>query len=417
MNLYAFFKSEVKPSLGCTEPGAVAYAASVAKKYLKEDFHSIFLRTSLSVYKNGRSVGIPGTIGLRGLELACVLGALAGDAERGLLCLHSISDQSLEDANTFIQDKKIKLDVNHDIVHLWLSVVLEGDTHKVECIIANKHDHIQDIIVDGVSIYSDTLEVQSVNWDEEFSSMKFQDLWDLAMNLDDVLSEEMLAGAKMNLEIIDIVSENSFDCASILAKYSHSQSVQEEIKLACRKVSDLRMSGANIEVMSSAGSGNHGIVAILPVAITAKHLNAKDSRLAKALALSHLVCGYIKSYTGRLSPTCGCAMAAGAGAAAAIAYLYDGTMAQSERAAITLIGTLLGMICDGAKESCGLKVSSAAGEAWIAAVLAIENHAIQNQQGLIDTDIHTLALTLHEVNTQMFQHADDIMVNLMTKSN
>ena len=151
--------------------------------------------------------------------------------------------------------------------------------------------------------------------------------------------------------------------------------------------------------------------------MTARELGADDRKLAEALALSHLVCGYIKAYTGRLTPTCGCAVAAGAGAAAGIVRLYGGTPRQAELAAITLVGTLLGMICDGAKESCGLKVSNAASEAWSAVMLALENRGIRNTQGIISPDIHELGITLREFNEKIFSAADSVMIGLMTRQN
>ena len=193
--------------------------------------------------------------------------------------------------------------------------------------------------------------------------------------------------------------------------------IKQKIKEVAGAASDLRMSGGDVAVMSSAGSGNHGIVAVIPVAMTARELGADDRKLAEALALSHLVCGYIKAYTGRLTPTCGCAVAAGAGAAAGIVRLYGGTPRQAELAAITLVGTLLGMICDGAKESCGLKVSNAASEAWSAAMLALENRGIRNTQGIISPDIHELGITLREFNEKIFSAADSVMIGLMTRQN
>ena len=249
--------------------------------------------------------------------------------------------------------------------------------------------------------------------------MHFEELWNLALGIDDAIVRQMLEGARMNMAILDHAGteQAGIGIGSALAKHNGHGSLSDKIKEVAGAASDLRMSGGDVAVMSSAGSGNHGIVAVIPVAMTARELGADDRKLAEALALSHLVCGYIKAYTGRLTPTCGCAVAAGAGAAAGIVRLYGGTPRQAELAAITLVGTLLGMICDGAKESCGLKVSNAASEAWSAAMLALENRGIRNTQGIISPDIHELGITLREFNEKIFSAADSVMIGLMTRQN
>ena len=171
--------------------------------------------------------------------------------------------------------------------------------------------------------------------------------------------------------------------------------------------------GAPYPVMSSAGSGNHGITAILPVSVAAEHRGSSPRQLAEALGLSHLVTGLIKAHTGRLTPICGCSVAAGAGAAAGIVRIMGGAAGQAEHASASLISSLMGMLCDGAKGSCGLKVSTAAGEAYTAAMLALENRGVQKTEGVVGPDLPTTARALAMLSKQGFAMADHIMVNLL----
>lgn len=421
MDLYAFFQSEVKPTIGCTEPGAVAYAAAVAARHLPTQPEGIRLEMSVAIYKNGRSVGIPGTNGLRGLTLACVLGALGGNPDKGLMALEDIPAATVEQAQAFIDAGKMAEEVVQGTSSMWARVTLSGGGHTVSCTVARKHDHVERLVADGAVLVDQPLEAQSggTDWTDELTAMHFEELWNLALGIDDAIVRQMLEGARMNMAILDHAGteQAGIGIGSALAKHNGHGSLSDKIKEVAGAASDLRMSGGDVAVMSSAGSGNHGIVAVIPVAMTARELGADDRKLAEALALSHLVCGYIKAYTGRLTPTCGCAVAAGAGAAAGIVRLYGGTPRQAELAAITLVGTLLGMICDGAKESCGLKVSNAASEAWSAAMLALENRGIRNTQGIISPDIHELGITLREFNEKIFSAADSVMIGLMTRQN
>ena len=320
MDLYAFFQSEVKPTIGCTEPGAVAYAAAVAARHLPTQPEGIRLEMSVAIYKNGRSVGIPGTNGLRGLTLACVLGALGGNPDKGLMALEDIPADTVEQAQAFIHAGKMAEEVVQGTPSMWARVTLSGGGHTVSCTVARKHDHVERLVADGAVLVDQPLEAQSggTDWTDELTAMHFEELWNLALGIDDAIVRQMLEGARMNMAILDHAGTEQADIGSALAKHNGHGSLSDKIKEVAGAASDLRMSGGDVAVMSSAGSGNHGIVAVIPVAMTARELGADDRKLAEALALSHLVCGYIKAYTGRLTPTCGCAVAAGAGAAAEI---------------------------------------------------------------------------------------------------
>ena len=416
MDLYAFFQSEVKPTIGCTEPGAVAYAAAVAARHLPTQPEGIRLEMSVAIYKNGRSVGIPGTNGLRGLTLACVLGALGGNPDKGLMALEDIPADTVEQAQAFIDAGKMAEEVVQGTPSMWARVTLSGGGHTVSCTVARKHDHVERLVADGAVLVDQPLEAQSggTDWTDELTAMHFEELWNLALGIDDAIVRQMLEGARMNMAILDHAGTEQAGIGSALAKHNGHGSLSDKIKEVAGAASDLRMSGGDVAVMSSAGSGNHGIVAVIPVAMTARELGADDRKLAEALALSHLVCGYIKAYTGRLTPTCGCAVAAGAGAAAGIVRLHGGTPRQAELAAITLVGTLLGMICDGAKPSCAMKLTSGVSTAVLSAMMAMDGHCVTPVEGIIEEDVDKCIRNLTAIGRDGMNETDSLVLRIMT---
>lgn len=192
-------------------------------------------------------------------------------------------------------------------------------------------------------------------------------------------------------------------------------SLPSRIRRATASATEVRMGGGNYPVMSSAGSGNHGIAAIIPLAVAAESLGSSELQLAKALALSHLICAFIKAHTGRLSPICGCAVASGAGAAAGLVMLRGGTREQAERASVSLITSLIGMLCDGGKENCSLKVGTAAAEAWAAASLSLYGGGIRVEQGLISPSLAETGKIIKEVTGGVYKRLDPHMADIMLR--
>lgn len=297
MDLHAFFNSEVKPTIGCTEPGAVAYAAAVAARRLPGEARSVHLAMSTAVYKNGRSVGIPGTDGLRGLAMAAALGAVGGDPDKGLMSLEGVSPEAVARAQSLIAGGHVSEEIVPDAPPMWTTVTLTGGGRTVSCTVARRHDHVEKLVVDGVTevdASSDAAPGASDEpaWMSEIKAMDFQRLWDAAHSIDDDIARQMLDGARMNMEI-QARGDGGVPGAGIgigqaLAKHRLEFGLPGHIKEAAGAASDLRMSGGDVTVMSSAGSGNHGIVAVIPVAMTARSLGSSDRALAEALALSHL---------------------------------------------------------------------------------------------------------------------------------
>ena len=421
MDLDIFLRAEVKPALGCTEPGAVALAAAHAGKAHGGVIECVRLALSVNVYKNGRSVMLPNTGGHKGNRLAAVLGALLGTPERGLTVLQDVTPDVLEKACAMVEAGAVEESVASGVPSVWIQVEVEGEGRTALCRISGKHDHVEMVEADGRVLYEcrpsmeepeKAAPAQDSSMYDELKEMSFSQLWEHAGAVSPAAEAFLLEGADMNMGVADKGMKTAWGLGVGLSD-GRDGDIFSRIRHATGGASDVRMSGGEFPIMSSAGSGNHGITAIIPVAVVADYLGASSRALAEALALSHLVCGYLKVYTGRLTPICGCSVAAGAGAAAGMARLMGATPEQAERAVVTLVASLLGMICDGAKETCSLKVATAGCEAYSAAALALKGGGVHDVQGMVAPDIKVLGGILAQFSRRILGGADDQMAQIM----
>jgi len=420
MDLKAFLQGEVKPALGCTEPGAVALAVCSAGERLVSVPERVHLRLSPNIYKNGVGVGIPYTPGLKGNLLAAALGAVAGDPGKGLMCLVGIAGQDVDKARALLESGAVTQEIVDDVPPVYVQAELSGGGHTVSAVVAEQHDRVAEVRVDGRIVHRDDPvggSLRGGDYVNELLAMDFAGLWDLAGDLDQELEDTLLEGASMNLALADkgLSDEWGMRVGRTLLKDAPEGDMLWRIKAYAGAAADARMDGANLPAMSSAGSGNHGVVAIIPPAIAAELLGRSNRELAEALALSHLVTGYIKARTGRLTPVCGCAVAAGAGAASALVRLMGGRASQAEAAAANVLASLLGMVCDGAKPGCALKVASAAGEAVTAANLAMAGAGVTGPDGVLDLDLGSNAKAVGEMSKIGFGAVDHVILRLMNR--
>lgn len=443
MDIAAFFAAEVKPALGCTEPGAVALAAATAARHLPGPPERIHLRLSANIYKNGQSVGIPGAQGLRGNMLASALGALAGDADMGLQALASVTASDVAAARALTERGAVTQEIVQDVPTVYAEAELYRPGHLVVAVVAGRHDRVAEVRHNGQVVYraEDALGGDSLPpYMADLQRAAFDDLWNWADGIDADLARDLLRGAEMNLAVAEQGLTSPWglavghtlgqalrggDCrntnvsGSCVSGYSVSDAcgpdISARVKATTAAAADVRMAGANQPVMSSAGSGNHGLTAIIPPALAARAWGRSDAELARALALSHLVTGAVKARTGRLTPLCGCAVAAGAGAAAALVRLAGGTPAQAEQAVALVFSSVMGMICDGAKGGCALKVGTAAAEAWSAAQLALHGPGMTGAEGIVSPDFRASLRSLGEVSSLGFAAVDVAIIRLLER--
>lgn len=426
MDLHAFFNNEVKPALGCTEPGAVALAASAGAGYLAGPPKHIHLRLSANIYKNGQSVGIPGAPGLKGNLMAAALGALGGDAAKGLQALKGIDESAIEKAKAMLESGSLTQEVVTDAPNVYAEVELIRQGESVTAVVAHAHDRLMEVTRNRQVVYQnqdcDSGTGRPPAYIADLMKMDFQDLWDMAGAIDEATAAFLLEGAEMNMLVAREGLERSWGLGvghTMAAHMAQGDPGQGDLGWKIRTWSaaaaDVRMAGGRWPVMSSAGSGNHGLTAIIPAVLAAKAWGRSDRELAEALALSHLATGAIKAKTGRLTPVCGCAMAAGAGAAAALVRLAKGTPAQAEQAAAYVLSSIMGMICDGAKAACALKVNTAAGEAYTGMLLAVNGAPFDSQQGVIGPGFTANAAAVGELSSLGFAAVDAVILRLLER--
>lgn len=432
LTLKDFLAKEVKPALGCTDPGAVALAVARACKELpdKEEVASIRVTVSASIYKNGMAVGIPGTKGARGNAMAAAMGAICGDPDLGLEVLRNSTSEDVEKARRWTEEERVTIycDPDRSGVYVLASIFTPG--HKSVCIVSGNYNHIEKVIFDGVTVMEDPSDpsVSSIGFEDDGFPRTFAEALKLADQMDEDDKKFLLSGVVMNMAVAEggykpgEVCSTCGECVqgsrfgrTLKEIYGHGEF--EDVALKIRSVTaaaaDARMSGILLPVMSSAGSGNHGITAILPAAVLGEHLKKTEGEIARALAISHISTSFVKRRLGRMSVVCGCSVAAGAGSAAAMTSLMGGDEKQMADAMQLLLSNLAGMLCDGAKESCALKVSSASSEAYFAARWAVAGQKLGIPQGVFGSSIEQTIENVAKVTREGMKNVDRIMIEIL----
>ncbi len=429
-NLKTFLKQEVKPALGCTEPGAVALAVARACEELSDrgDIASVRVIVSGSIYKNGMAVGIPGTRGARGNAIAAALGAICGKAVNSLEVLKDSTGEDVKKAEQWVRDERATIYCDPDRSGVYVMATVFTPTHKSVCLIEGSHANIVKVALDGEVVF----EASREKADEKGPANELPDTLAETLAAADQMDDEdeafLLEGVAMNMAISDSGFKSQEDCAACgecaqgsrfgrsLRKFMDdgllARDMAGEIRSVASAAADARMSGVLLPVMSSAGSGNHGITAILPVAILGEALEKSPREIAQALAVSHLATSYVKRSIGRLSPVCGCAVAAGSGAAAGMTSLMGGDVREIESAIGLMLANLAGMLCDGAKESCALKVGSAAAEAYLAANWALSGDVLA-PQGLVGETIEETVRNIGLINRDGMKTVDRLIIGIL----
>lgn len=384
-----FLHLEVSPALGCTEPVAVALAAAAAAGLIQNKAPDhIRVRVDGNVFKNGLAVIIPGTGGRRGLDLAAALGALAGDASQSMQVLEGMSEIQVTEAVDLVSANRVDVDLDPDQLKLFIQAEVTAGKDTAQAVIQGAHDSIVFLGLNGREItdnpllsekqdsgsataHHDVLHLEAWLQEQSLSSLlrllKHVDAQDLAF---------LRQGVDMNRKLAEFGLENAsgLGVGKALAELAADNVLHKDMLLEAKiwtaAAADARMAGAGLPAMSSAGSGNNGLTAILPIWAAKEYLDCPEDSLLKAIGLSHLITAYIKTYTGRLSAVCSCSLAAGAGSAAGLAYALDGDEECITRAVNNVIEDLGGVLCDGAKTGCALKLATAAGSAVQAALLA-----------------------------------------------
>ncbi|MCW8995195.1 MAG: L-serine ammonia-lyase, iron-sulfur-dependent, subunit alpha [Psychromonas sp.] len=420
----AVIKKEVVPTLGCTEPIAVALAAAIAAEKSSGKPEKISVAVSPNIMKNGMGVGVPG-MGMAGLSIAAAAGAIAGDAQAGLEVLKNITPENALQAKTLLDSGAVSVSLADVTNIIYAKVSVTTSTDFITVTIADSHTTVLSIEENGITTYIATSENNSKEdpQDTPFQNVFVKDIYDFALNaslkkidfieqaqiLNESLSNEGLAG-DYGLKIGATFQRN-------VERGLLSKDLLTDVLTRTSAASDARMDGAMQPAMSNSGSGNQGITATLPVLVAAEHLHAGRDKTLRALILSHLLAIYIKNQQNKLSALCGATTAA-VGAAAGITYLLGGNYQQISHAINNMIGDISGIICDGAKPSCAMKVSSSAGAAVKAALMALDGIYVSGNEGIVADDVDSSIRNLSTlVNGAMTQTDIQILAIMLSKSN
>ena len=425
-NLINILIEEVKPALGCTEPVAVALACAKAKELLGEDVVSNKILLSPNVYKNGMCVGIPGTDRL-GLKIAAAMGLLGGHSENGLQVLETLDESQVKEAENYMDNNPIDispLDTNEKV---YIEVVLKGQNHTSKVVIRTKHDNFVYLEKDGeVLLNKEEVNTSNQTTAKPENIMDSITIKELVENIENMNFEDikfLLDGISMNEEIAEYGLSQK---VGIGVGYGMKKSMEEgllgddlmnQAMMITAAASDARMAGIKMPVMSSNGSGNHGLTAILPIVAYNRKFPQSEEKLAKALAVSHLVTAYVKNFTGRLSAVCGCGVAASIGATSGISWLMSGDIRQIEGAIENMVANLSGMICDGAKAGCALKLASAASAAVQSAIIAKQECYVPPMNGIVGSRVEQSIRNLGKVSDKGMSVTDRVIINVIDEMN
>lgn len=410
-------KKEVVPSEGCTEPIAIAYAASIAAEHLNGEIKEVNIYLSKNVIKNALGVGIPGTGGV-GIEIAAALGISIQKSYKKLTILSNFTEDELKKAKEIVDKNIINIKQKNTNKALYIEVELLSETSKSKVIIEDTHTNVTLIECDDEIIMDNNSEV-SEDLEEDYKLFKIADIYNFAKEADFDDIKFILESAKMNEKVSEEGLKGDYGLqvgSKIIEKGNFnlfSNDASNKIIAASAAASDARMDGCAMPIMTTAGSGNQGIACSIPVAQTARLLDKSEEELARALVLSNLVTIRIKKHMGRLSPLCGAGIAGATGASCGITYLLGGNLENINYCINNMISDLSGMICDGAKETCALKIATGTNAAIQCANLAINGISATANDGIVAKDVEETIESIETLIQNGFKNVDDTILNIM----
>ena len=463
LEIIELIQKEVKPALGCTEPIAVSLAVARSCEALREigaEVGNVVVEVSANILKNGMGVGIPGT-GMVGLHIASALAVTCGCSSYGLEVLKDLSDEAISAAKAMVDAGNVKVELADTPLKLYIKATaysglpaagqncLIEPAHFASTEIANNHDSIVSVVRDGEVIFGSVMDAAGAASASAASAASVagaasaaaagvaagaagaaveKTTLDYKLSVKEILQfaqeasfeniKFILDSVKLNKALAEAGLREDFGLKvgkTILAR-EHSavfgSSVMTYAMAATAAASDARMAGCTLPAMSNSGSGNQGITVTMPVIAVAEKMGVSEEKLARALVLSHLIAIHIKGYLGKLSALCGCVIAS-TGSSCGIVYLNGGTYEQVCSAIKNMIGNITGMVCDGAKVGCALKVASGVSSSIQAAVLALDNICISSNDGIIEDCIEKTICNLGRIGAEGMQTTDRMILDIM----
>ncbi len=407
-------KSELITALGCTEPIAIAYAAAKAREVLGEFPLRATVRCSGNIVKNVKSVTVPNSGGMVGIEIAAILGIVGGNADAKLEVLSGITDAHRAKARELLEARFCQCKLQTGVDNLYVDVLVESENHRAQVIVMNRHTLITKVVKDGQLLFEHLPMNHEVSLEDtpltmagilEFAgTVAMEDIEEVIgrqVELNTAISEEGMTG-------------NYGAKIGYLLRSSYADDVTIRAIAAASAGSDARMSGCALPVVINSGSGNQGMTVSLPVLEYAKELKASREQTYRALTISNLVSIHIKKNIGDLSAFCG-AVSAACGAGAAITYLYGGSLEQISNTVINTLANVGGIICDGAKASCAAKIASSVNAAILAHTMSMAGVVFQNDEGIVLDDVESTIKSMGYIGRKGMADTDVEILKIMLK--
>ncbi len=415
-NYVNILKEELLPAMGCTEPIAIAYASACARELLGETPEKVVARVSGNILKNVKSVVVPHTGGLRGIEAAAAAGIVAGVADRQLEVISTVSEGQIAQIKQYVAQTPIEVKLSDSKLIFDIEITVKGEKHEASVRIVDFHTNLVSKILDGETVFSKPFDPEWKDSVTDRSCLNVEDIFRFAteVKLEDV---EALISRQLeyNLAIAEEGLKNPYgaNIGKVLMKNA-GEDIRVKAAAYAAAGSDARMNGCEMPVVIVSGSGNQGITASMPVAVYAKQLNKNKEELYRALVLSNLVTIHLKTGIGRLSAYCG-AVSAGVGAGAGIAFLLGGGVKEVSHTVVNAVAINSGIICDGAKASCAAKIAQAVNAGILGYEMYVEGNQFYGGDGIVtkgvENTIKNVGRLAHDGMAQTDKEIIDIMLN------
>lgn len=412
-NYLMILKNELVPALGCTEPIAVAYAAAKAREVLGEFPNRLELSCSGNIIKNVKGVTVPNSGGMKGVDVAAVLGVVGGNASRELEVLEEITPEHIAKAKELLQAGFFTAKLKENVENLYIVATVYSDKNTAEVTIVNRHTLITKIVRNNKTLYQSAV-MGNAECKVDKSQLNVKDILEFADTVDISEVKELL---DMQITMNSAISEEGLKHPygaqigrNLLEVYRNDVHTRAIARAAAG--SDARMGGCSLPVVINSGSGNQGMTVSLPVIEYAKELGVSKDKLYRALVVSNLIAIHQKQYIGSLSAFCGAVIAA-SGSGAAITYLSGGTYEQVSRTIINTIANVGGIVCDGAKSSCAAKIASSLDAAINAHHLSMKGRAFQPGEGIVQDNVENTIKSIGYIGRVGMKNTDIEILNVM----
>lgn len=406
-------KEELVPAMGCTEPIALAYAAAKAREVLGSLPDRVDVGVSGSIIKNVKSVIVPNTNHLKGIPAAVAAGIVAGDADRQLEVISTVTDAEAQDIKTFLDTHEITVShVKNGFTFEIVITLYHGDSYaKVR--IVNYHTNIVLIEKNGKTLMEIPVQGEEEEGLTDRTLLNMEDIWDFINTVDIAdIKETLDRQIAYNWAIAEAGMKEEYGANIGKVLLDMDRSVASRAKAMAAAGSDARMSGCELPVIINSGSGNQGITVSVPVIVYAKELGSGEEKLYRALALSNLTAIYEKAPLGRLSAYCG-AVSAGAGAGAGIAYLCGGGFEEVSHTVVNALAIVSGIICDGAKSSCAAKIASAVDAGIMGYNMYIRGQQFYSGDGIVTKGVDNMIQNVGRLGKEGMRETNDEIIKMM----